>query len=121
MSVATIPLRSQRESVSIPRVNDVPWDTKTISPAAVPGPAKKILSRGTGGALHPDPDVVQATWLTHISPWWRDPELVYHPCVEEAFILNGTVQLGDRVYGAGSYLYRPPGILHGPAFIPSDI
>jgi len=111
---------STRTAASIPRVNDLEWNTKTIY-AAVAGPAKKVLSSGSGGAVNTDPTASHDTWLTHIPPWWRDAELVYHPCIEEAFVLNGAVQLGDRYYGPGCYVYRPPGILHGPAFIPSDI
>jgi hypothetical protein len=96
------------------------WDSK-VRAGGVGGPTKKILSAGTGGGLSPAGDILMETWLSHSPPWWLDEELVYHPCVEEAFILNGIVQLGDRVYTAGCYLYRPPGILHGPALTPSDI
>ena len=38
----------------------------------------------------------------------------YHPSVDEAFVIAGDCQMGDRLLTAGCYLYRPPGILHGP-------
>jgi hypothetical protein len=111
---------SRREPAVFPRINGVNWMSKP-RPGGVPGGVKKILTTGTGGGISADPDFTFTSILNHIPPWWRDDELVYHPCVEEAFIVNGTVQLADRVYEPGSYVYRPPGILHGPAFVPSDI
>jgi hypothetical protein len=46
--------------------------------------------------------------------------LDWHPCSEEGLILAGTVTLAERRYTPGVYLYRPPGILHGPAAVPDD-
>jgi len=110
----TFPLASHREKVLIPRIAEVPWEPVLLD-GGVRGPTRKTLSTGTGGALSSDPERPVATVLSHNVPGWRDPELVYHPTVEEAYFLEGGTQLADRVYDTGHYLYRPPGILHGPA------
>ncbi len=78
----------------------------------MPGPVFKVLSRDqeTGGS----------TILIHLPPGWRDDVLDWHPCSEEGLILGGLVTLADRRYTTGVYLYRPPGILHGPAAAPGE-
>jgi hypothetical protein len=78
----------------------------------VPGPVLKVLSTDakTGGS----------TIMIHLPPGWHDEVLDWHPCSEEGLVLAGTVTLADRRYTPGVYLYRPPGILHGPAAVPSD-
>jgi hypothetical protein len=112
-----IPIASHREKVIIPRIYEQPWQPLLLE-GGIRGPAIKVLSRGTGGALSPDPDFPVVTWISHLPPGWCDPELVYHPCVEESFVLGGAGYLADRYREAGYYLYRPPGILHGPAYNP---
>jgi len=119
-SAGKVPTESKRDATVIPRIRAVPWMSKP-RPGGIPGGVRKPLSVGTGGSMSRDSNLRVVTMFNHIPPWWSDPELVYHPCVEEAFILNGTVQLADRVYGPGCYVYRPPGILHGGALVPSDI
>lgn len=78
----------------------------------MPGPVFKVLSR--------DPETGGSTILIHLPPGWRDDVLDWHPCSEEGMILAGLVTLADRRYTTGIYLYRPPGILHGPAAAPGD-
>jgi hypothetical protein len=107
-------LASHRAKVTIPRILERPWEPVLLE-GGVRGPAKKTLSTGTGGSLSRDPTFGVTTWLGHSPPGWSDDELVYHPCVEEVFFLDGVTKLADRTYSHGHYLYRPPGILHGPA------
>jgi len=103
-----IPLASHREKVIIPRLYEVPWQPLLLE-GGVRGPAIKMLSRGTGGAFHPDPAYPVATWISHLPPGWGDFELVYHPCVEESFVLGGTGWMGDRIRDPGYYACRPAG------------
>ena len=37
-----------------------------------------------------------------------------HPGGEEYFVLDGTLDDGGRPYGAGTYVYLPPGSVHRP-------
>jgi hypothetical protein len=114
MASTEIALASQRESIRVPRVAELPWVTSP-KPGGVPGGAKKILGISKGGAMAIDPELEVTTALAHIPPGWVDEELVYHPCVEEAYVLEGEGFMADRPRNKGWYLYRPPGILHGPA------
>src|SRR5262249_19733944 len=97
-TTTTVVTTSTRERVSIPRINALQWQVYQKE-GGVPGNVKKKLSLGTGGSMSVDPTIEMETRLTHLPPWWRDDELVYHPNVEEGFILNGAVGLADRVYG----------------------
>jgi quercetin dioxygenase-like cupin family protein len=38
-----------------------------------------------------------------------------HPAGEEYLVLAGALEDGDRTYGAGDYVYYPPGSAHRPA------
>jgi hypothetical protein len=115
MSAATFE-PTHKDAVLIPSIDAIDWGpTGLEGQGGVPGPTIKQLSAGTGGFLTPDPKRRMATWLCHQPPGWADPEIVYHPCAEEGFILDGEVWLANRALGAGTYVYRPPGILHGPA------
>ena len=118
-TTATVPASSTRDNVVVPRVNELEWTTWGL-PGGIGGPTIKRLSKGVAPAFSSDPELEMMTFISHIPPWWHDPKLVYHPCVEEGYILQGKVQLADRIYPPGSYLYRPPGILHGPALAPCD-
>lgn len=101
-----------RTPVVIPSSWDLEW---TAIPTGVDdnvgGPAVKLLTE--------DPVSGATTMLIHCPPGWIDPRLDWHPHDEEVFFLAGCVQLRDRYYRRGDYLYRPPGILHGePAAAP---
>lgn len=37
-----------------------------------------------------------------------------HPSGEDYYVLSGTLQDGDKRYGAGTYVHLPPGSSHGP-------
>lgn len=91
----------------IPDTHAIPWvaiDTERDS--NVPGPVLKLLAA--------DPATGAATVLLHCPPGWRDPVLDWHPTVEEAFTVAGSLQMAWNTMTTGSYLYRPPGVLHGP-------
>ena len=48
-----------------------------------------------------------------------EPGAVYdvhrHPAGEEYLVLEGSLEDGGRTWGAGSYVYHPPGSAHRPA------
>jgi hypothetical protein len=96
-----------RQRMSIPSTFTLDWQALPTTDGNVPGPVFKVLSA--------DPDSGGSTILLHLPPGWRDDVLDWHPCSEEGLILAGLVTLADRRYTPGVYLYRPPGILHGPA------
>lgn len=77
----------------------------------VPGPVWKPLHTAEDGVM---------TYLIHLPPNWHDDVLDYHPAVEEGYNLSGTTTLGGEALTEGCYLYRPPGILHGPCAAPRD-
>ena len=55
------------------------------------------------------------TSLVRLPPGWKGPAGAhYHSDYEEALVLSGDVDLnGNDLLVAGSYLYRPGGIVHG--------
>lgn len=89
----------------------IPLDT--TRDGNVPGPVWKPLST--------DEATGACTYLMHLPPGWHDNVLDYHPGAEEGFTLGGACELGvpgeegHTVLSTGDYMYRPPGILHGPA------
>ncbi len=38
-----------------------------------------------------------------------------HPAGEEYYVLEGELTDGGRAYGAGTYVYHPPGSVHRPS------
>jgi hypothetical protein len=50
-------------------------------------------------------------------PSYEYPMLEFHDCVEEIYLLDGDIRLGNSgLMTAGSYLWRPPFVTHGPFF-----
>lgn len=48
-------------------------------------------------------------------PRWDYPRLEFHECVEEAFMLRGSIWMGTSgLMAAGDYFWRPPYVTHGP-------
>src|SRR5262249_24391073 len=93
---------------SIPDTHELDWQAlPTERDGNVPGPVFKTLTT--------DPEAGGYTNMLDLPPGWHDPELDYHDAAEEAFRPAGWAQLADRRISVGCYLYRPPGILHGPA------
>ena len=54
--------------------------------------------------------------LLNLPPGWRGRAGAHHHTVsEEVYVVSGDVALDDEpIYRQGSYLYRPPKIIHGP-------
>lgn len=93
--------------VLIPDTHAMPWVAiDTARDGNVPGPVFKLLTS--------DPVTHGSTVLLHCPPGWRDPVLDWHPTIEEAFTLQGSLQMAWNTMDEGSYLFRPPGVLHGP-------
>lgn len=103
--------------VVIPSAWELDWFGISTTDGNVPGPALKILRE--------DADTGALTFMTHLPPNWHDPLLDWHPSTEEGYIIAGEVTLGPpataRHMKPGCYLFRPPGILHGPVASPNDL
>lgn len=95
-----------RSAVTIPSTLACDWVALPTTEGNVGGVAVKALSsdEATGGA----------TFLVHLPPGWHDPQLDWHPATEESFKIAGWSQSGSRESGTPSYIFRPPGLLHGP-------
>jgi len=96
-----------------PRAGRIAIDSETLawSYSTIPGPpdghVHKILRRveRTG----------EMTILLSTVPHREYPALEFHDCVEEYFVIEGGVWLGNSgQMGPGSYFWRPPFITHGP-------
>ncbi len=99
--------------VSIPSAWELDWVAlDTSRDGNVPGPVWKPLRR--------DPWSGALTFLMHLPPGWHDEVLDWHPTTEEGYKLAGATLLGGVLLDKGCYLYRPPGILHGPVSAPYD-
>ncbi len=112
-----MPPTSPKKLVSIPSAWELDWFGIPTTDGNVPGPALKILRE--------DSETGALTFMTHLPPNWHDPLLDWHPSTEEGFIIAGDVRLGagdaQRHMKTGCYLFRPPGILHGPVDSPNDL
>ncbi len=79
-------------------------------------PWEEILNTGAQRKLlSVDPETTSETTFVRLPPDWRGPAGAhYHSDFEEALILSGDCDLnGNDLLVAGSYLYRPGGIVHG--------
>ena len=57
------------------------------------------------------------TALCSTVPHYDYPMLEFHDCIEEIFLIEGDIWLGNSgLMTAGSYLWRPAFITHGPFF-----
>jgi hypothetical protein len=68
--------------------------------------------------LHGSPDRGSATMLIASSPHlhpqrWLAPQEI-HSCGEEMFLLSGDFLCNAGPMSAGAYVWRPPGVAHGP-------
>lgn len=100
-------------AVSIPSAWELDWVSISTDDGNVPGPVLKLLREDAVSGAQ--------TFLLHLPPNWHDPALDWHPSTEEGYIIAGEVTLNDRRLTAGCYLFRPPGILHGPAAAPHEL
>ena len=104
----------RREPVSIPDSHDLNWVSIQLGEDDnVPGPSNKLLTSDPATGAH--------TRLLHLPPGWHDDRLDWHPHVEEGLTLQGACWIGPNLLEEGSYLYRPPGVLHGPVYGDRDV
>jgi quercetin dioxygenase-like cupin family protein len=79
-------------------------------------PWEEILNTGAQRKLlSVDPETGSETAFVRLPPDWHGPAGAhYHSGFEEALLLSGDCDLnGNDLLVAGSYLYRPGGIVHG--------
>jgi hypothetical protein len=63
--------------------------------------------------LHHDKVTGFYTRLIRAQPNWREHPLAHHPCYEEAYTLEGTLDYNFGFQTPGTYFFRPAGIRHG--------
>jgi anti-sigma factor ChrR (cupin superfamily) len=63
--------------------------------------------------LYVDLTTGMVTGLLQAEPGSRYP-VHNHGDVEEIFMLQGDLRVGDRVYGSGDYIRSVPGMVHAP-------
>lgn len=86
----------------------MPWQGSHI-----PGPPPGIILK----LLRHIPETNEMTWICANPPRWDYPMLEYHDCIEELYLIDGDIWLGNSgTMRRGSYLWRPPFITHGPFY-----
>jgi hypothetical protein len=86
----------------------MPWQGSHI-----PGPPPGIILK----LLRHVPETNEMTWICANPPRWDYPMLEYHDCIEELYLIEGDIWLGNcGTMLPGSYLWRPPFITHGPFY-----
>lgn len=63
----------------------------------------------------------ERTFVLGVIPWWDSPKIEFHPCVEEAYVIQGDMYMGHvgdlGTMGPGDYFWRPAWISHGPFYV----
>ena len=86
----------------------LPWMASPI-----PGPPEGNLLK----ILRHDTRTGEMVVLCSSVPQYDYPVLEFHDCVEEIYMLEGDIWLGNSgMMSAGSYFWRPPFITHGPFY-----
>lgn len=88
-------------------------DTETVpwTGSQIPGPAPGLVHK----ELRADPATGERMWISGIVPDWEYPRLEWHDVIEEIYCIAGDITLGNSgTMTAGSYLWRPPYVTHGP-------
>jgi hypothetical protein len=90
---------------------ELPWEAApTGPPQAVPAVQWKVLR----GSPHGDAATLLTWSPPHLHPpGWRGPQAV-HACATELFLVSGYLISHAGQMCVGAYLWRPPGIAHGP-------
>ena len=116
-----------------------PTPQPATAPATnLPGVVSRLLQRGITGIINRNETAFQnVRWEPYVVPGIRvarlyvdlpnrmvtgllqaDPGARYplhnHADVEEIFMLQGDLRVGDRVYGSGDYIRTVPGASHAP-------
>jgi hypothetical protein len=86
----------------------MPWQGTHI-PGPPPGMILKLLRHV--------PETNEMTWICANPPRWDYAMLEFHDCIEELYLIEGDIWLGNSgTMRPGSYLWRPPFITHGPFY-----
>lgn len=84
----------------------VDWTAGT-RPGISPGISHKLLRA--------DAETGEFAFLGGVVPAWTSPFREFHTAIEEIYCFSGDITLGNSGrMDAGSYLWRPPFIAHGP-------
>lgn len=90
--------------------NTPPWKPVTHDPRVPAGLMTKTQRIA--------PDTGERTWLNTRPPGLNEPGMrgprETHPVVEEIFVLSGDMHLNWGTMRTGAYVWRPPGVPHGP-------
>jgi ChrR Cupin-like domain len=87
---------------------EMPWAL-----SHVPGPPPGLIHK----VLRIVDETGEMTVLACSVPHYDYPRLEFHDCVEEIYCVDGEIWLGNAgTMKAGSYLWRPPYITHGPFY-----
>ncbi|GIW09198.1 MAG: hypothetical protein KatS3mg061_0255 [Dehalococcoidia bacterium] len=93
----------------VPRLDsrELPW---------VMGPTEGPAAGLGWKMLRHVPATGESVFVAAMLPYWREPRVEYHACVEESFKLLGEMDLGPPtgVMEAYGYFFRPPYVRHGP-------
>lgn len=86
-------------------------DTEAMKWDAVPvaGPMPGLFIK----YLHVDPVTGFYTRLVHSQEGWTDHRLAHHPCYEEAYTLDGSMEYNFGTLDPGTYFFRPARVKHG--------
>jgi hypothetical protein len=64
--------------------------------------------------LRSDPVSGEITYVTATMPYFQETQPERHPVIQEIFVLSGDVAGPQGIMRAGSYVWRPENITHGP-------
>jgi len=99
--------RAERDELGILNAyDDIAWGPERVQPPSAPGCLVKLLRC--------DARTGACTYLSCMTPNFRQDNVSYHDCAEESYQIWGTtwtMQFGDLP--AGGYCWRPPYVNHG--------
>lgn len=79
--------------------------------SAIPGPSPGLVHK----ELRADEATGEGLWMVGVIPDWTYPKLEWHDVIEEIYCVQGDTWLGNAgLMTAGSYIWRPPYVTHGP-------
>jgi hypothetical protein len=64
--------------------------------------------------LRSDPHTGEITYITATMPYWQETQPERHPVIQEFFCLAGEIAGPQGIMRAGSYVWRPANVTHGP-------
>jgi hypothetical protein len=95
-----------REKCAFVDSDRIEWEIPWV-PGPDPGLKIKLLWRDELTGAY--------TRLINADPGWTEKRREHHDCVEEVYMISGDMTMGALgTMTAGGYIWRPPGIQHGP-------